>query len=159
MRSGGCDVRWTTWLWAHLLSVLDSLLGTRLVEREMARRQAKIAWLVTQMSQLNRDLDALAQVISLYWLTQCLVGLKARSKRDDLDDWLCFAPQDDEALLDSAIEHLVRPGLAAIDDEPAGSDNYIYRLYPDWAAIVARLESTTVASELMPWLEEQSHRI
>ena len=73
---------------------------------------------------------------------QCLAELKARSKRDDLDDWLRFAPRgdDDEALLDSAIECLVKPRLAAIDDEPAGPGNYIYHLHPDWAAIIARLD-------------------
>jgi hypothetical protein len=152
-------VRWTTRLWARLLWVLDRLLGTHLVEWELARHQGKIERLVARMDQLNKDLDALSTEVNLYRLVQCLAGLKVRSGRDDLDDWLRFAPQEedgDEALLDSAIECLVRPRLAAIDDAQNESGHYVYRLYPDWAAIIVRLEGAAVALELMPWLKEQT---
>ncbi len=151
---------WMTWLRAHALLLIDRLFGTRLVERELARRQARIERLVGLMDQLNQDLGALAETVGDYQLMQCLLELEARSKRPDLDDWLRFAPQggDDEALLDSAIECLVKPRLAAISDKAVGPGNYIYHLYPDWAAIIARLQDTSVASELMPWLEEQNHR-
>jgi hypothetical protein len=132
-------------------------LGTHLVEWELARHQGKIERLVAQMDQLNKDLDALSEEVNLYRLAQCLAELKVRSGRKDLDDWLRFAPHEDgdEAFLDSAIECLVRPRLAAIDDEQNGSGHYIYRLYPDWAAIIARLEGAAVALELMSWLKEQ----
>ncbi len=151
-------MRWTTWVWARLLLMLDRLLGTRLVERELARRQAIIERLVARVEAINRDLEALAEELAFYRLAVCLAELKARGEREGWDDWLRFAPHSDgdELLLDSAIECLVKPRLAAIDVEPAGPGNYIYRLHPDWAAIIARVRGTALASELMAWLEEQA---
>jgi hypothetical protein len=160
-------VSWKTRLRARLLLTIDRLLGTRLVERELARQQAKIEQLVAHIEAVNRDLDAVAGGLAFFRLALCLVELKARSERDDLDDWLRFVLQSDgaaleahkagdESLLDSAIECLVKPRLAAIDAEPAGPGNYVYRLHPDWAAIIAHLGGTAVAPELMSWLEEQT---
>jgi hypothetical protein len=87
----------------------------------------------------------------------CLVELKVRSERDDVDDWLRFVPQTDgeEGLLDTAIECLVKDRLASIDAQPMPSGQYIYRLYPDWTAIVSRLGGGALAHELRRWLEEQ----
>ncbi len=150
-------MRWRTWLWAHLLLMIDRLLDTRLVEWELARRQLKIERLTTHIEVVNRDLDALAKGLVFYQLVLCLIGLKARSEHDNPDNWLRFAPQNDdnEPLLDSAIECLVKPRLASIDAEPSGQDNYVYRLHPDWAAIIARLSDAAVAPELLAWLKEQ----
>ncbi len=144
-------------LWGRLLWAIDIMFGTRLLERALARHQAKIERLLGQMGQLNQELDAMTTEVGLYQLAQCIVELRIRSGRDDLDDWLRFAPHlnGDEALLDSAIECLVKPQLAAIDEQPDGAGGYVYRLYPDWAAIMAHLGSVAVAAELTPWLEKQ----
>jgi hypothetical protein len=148
---------------AWLLLATDRLLGTRLLERALAQKQAQIERLLTDMETVNQDLDALAQELAFYRLALCLLELKARSERDDVDDWLRFVPQGegeqvsigDEAVLDSAIECLVKPRLATIDVVPAGAGGYIYHLHPDWAAIIAHLDGTTIASEIMSWLEKQ----
>ena len=157
MRYGDYKMRWTTWLWAHLLLMTDRLLGTRLVERELARRQAAIERLVAHLEAVNRELEVLAEELRFQRLVLCLLELEARSERESLDDWLCFAPlgEGDEPLLDSAIECLVKPRLAAVDVTPAGPGSYVYRLRPDWAAIIARLGGIAVAAELISWLEEQ----
>ena len=138
--------------------MIDRLLGTHLVERELARRQFGIQRLVGQMEAINRDLDALAEELALYRLALCLVELKTRSERDDLADWLRFTLQsdNDEPLLDSAVECLVKPRLATIDVEPAAPGNYIYRLHPDWTAIIAQLNAAAVAPDLIDWLREQA---
>jgi hypothetical protein len=151
-------VRWTTWFWARLLLTADRLLDTHLVEWELARRQRKIDRLAADISAVNRELDALAEGLVLWRTVVCLVELKARSERGDVDDWLHFAPESDgeEALLDSAIECLVKVQLASIDAEPVGSGHYTYRLYPDWSAILTRLRTGTVGAELIAWLEKQS---
>jgi hypothetical protein len=127
------------------------------MEWELAKRQREIERLVTHIEAIDRDLDVLAEKLAFYQLAMCLIELKARSERSDLDEWLCFAPQNDgdESLLDSAIAYLVKPRLASVDVEPDGIGDYIYHLHPDWAAIIARLSSTVVASELLAWLEEQ----
>lgn len=152
-------MRWTTWLWARLLLTTDRLLGTQLVDWALARRQRQIERLVARLETINQGLEALAEELAFYQLGLCLIELKARSERDELDDWLRFAPRGGggEPLLDSAIECLVKPRLATIDAEPVGSGNYVYRLHPDWAAIMAHLSSTIVAAELMSWLEEQKY--
>jgi len=138
--------------------VVDRLLGTHLVEWELYRRQRRIERLVADMEAVDQLLDALSEKQSLYQLVLCLVELKARSERNDLDDWLRFAPHNEgeEGVLDSAIECLVKPRLANLDAEPAGSGHYVYRLHPDWPTIIARLPHGSVVSELVSWLEEQS---
>jgi hypothetical protein len=84
--------------------------------------------------------------------------LKARSERDDLDDWLRFSPHDEgeAAVLDCAIECLVKTRLASLDAEPAGSGLYVYRLHPDWPAIVARCRNASMVSDLVSWLDERT---
>ena len=95
--------------------------------------------------------------ITLLLFLLCLVDLKGRSERDDLDDWLCFAPhrEGEEALLDSVIDCLVKPRLARVDADSVGPSEYIYHLYPDWAAIASRLRNMAAAEELVGWIEEQ----
>ncbi len=151
-------MRRSVWMWTRLLLTVDRLCGTRLVERELARRERSIERLLAQIDTVNRDLDALGEELVVYRLAICLIELKARSERDDVDDWLRFAPHRDgeEALLDSAIEYLVKHRLAAIDAQADGPSHYVYRLYPDWAAIAGRLREKPVAQELIKWLGKQS---
>ena len=141
-----------------MLVAVDRFLGTHLLEWELCRRQRRVERLAADMDALNQHLDDLNAKLSFHRLVFCLLELKARSERDDLDDWLRFAPHDEgeEAVLDSAIECLVKPHLASLDAEPAGSGYYVYRLCPDWPAIVARLRDTSMVSDLVSWLDERT---
>jgi hypothetical protein len=132
------------------------MFGTRLVERELARHQQQIARMMDEVSQLNQELDQMNVKVDRYKLGQCLLELRMRSMRDDLDDWLRFERGDDDELLDSAIECLVKPRLAAIDEQPDGAGGYVCRLYPDWAAIITHLRSVATEAELTSWLQTQS---
>jgi hypothetical protein len=134
------------------------VLGTQLVDQELARRQQKIRRLADEITAVNRELSVLAEEMALCRLALCLIELKARSERDDLDDWLRFAPGngDGESALDSAIECLVKARLASIDAVPTDSGRFVYRLYPDWQAINAHLSGKPVALDLVSWLEEQT---
>jgi len=136
---------------------VDRLWGTHLVEWELVRRQRRIERLTADMDTFNRELETLAEELTLTRLVLCLVDLRARSERDDLDDWLCFAPHRDgeEQLLDSAIDCLVKPQLARVDADLVGPHEYIYYLNPDWAAIAARLRDAAVAVKLVDWIEEK----
>jgi hypothetical protein len=131
--------------------------GTHLVEWELVRRQRRIERLTADMDAFNQELETLAEELTLNRLVLCLVDLRARSERDDLDDWLCFAPHRDgeESLLDGAIDCLIKPQLARVDADSVGPREYIYYLYPDWVAIANRLRDTAVAAELVGWIEEQ----
>ena len=137
---------------------VDRLLGTHLVEWELYRRQRRIERLAADMDAVNQHLDVLNAKLSFHRLVFCLLELKARSERDDLDDWLRFSPHDEgeEAVLDSAIECLVKTRLASLDAELAGSGHYVYRLHPDWPAIVARLRNGSIVSDLASWLAERT---
>ena len=150
-------MRRTIWIWTRLLFTADRLFGTRMVEWELARRQRQIEALVSDIDAVKQDLDVLAGELEFSRMVLCLVELKARSERDDVDDWLRFVPQTDgeESLLDTAIECLVKDRLASIDAEPMPSGQYIYRLCPDWPAIISRLGGGSLAHELRHWLEEQ----
>ena len=151
-------MRWSFWLWTRTLLVVDRLLGTHLVEWELGRRQRRIDRLVTEMDAVNRDLNALAEELAFLRLVLCLVELKARSERDDVEDWLRFVPRSDgdESLLDNAIECLVKPQLASVDVESAGTGCYVYHLRPKWEVLITRLYGRSEASELIAWLEEQA---
>jgi hypothetical protein len=150
-------MRWRTWLWSRLLLMVDRLWGTQLIERELGRRQHRIERLTADMDAFNRELEVLVAELTLHRLLLCLIERKARSERENLDDWLYFSPHTDgeESLLDSAIDCLVKPRLARIDVDPVGPREYVYRLQPDWAAIIDRLRGTAVAVGLMTWIEEQ----
>jgi hypothetical protein len=135
---------------------VDRLWGTHLVEWELVRRQRRVEQLAAGMDTFNQNLETLAEELTLNRLMLCLVNLRARSERDDLDDWLRFAPHRDgeDALLDSAIDCLVKPRLARVDADSVGPREYIYYLNPDWAAIADRLRNMA-AEELVSWVEEQ----
>ena len=141
----------------RLLLAADTLLGSHFVEQELQRRQHKIERLVAQVDHINRDVAALVEKLAISRTVLCLLELRARSDRGDVDDWLCFAPEinGEVPLLDSAIACLVSTGLADIDTVPCESGGYLYRLCPDWSAIVACLRERSLAAELIPWLEEQ----
>jgi hypothetical protein len=151
-------VRKKAWFWTHLLLTADKMLGTHLTEWELARRQGKIHRLAADIDGVNRELDVMAEGLAFCQMVMCVIALKARSEREDLDDWLRFAPESDgdEALLDSAVECLVKVQLARIDTEPTGSGHYLYRLHPDWRAILTHLRDGSAAPELIIWLEFQS---
>jgi hypothetical protein len=141
----------------RLLLAADTMLGSHLVERELERQQRRIEHLVAQLDHVNQDIAALAEKLAFSRAVLCLLELRARSERDDLDDWLCFAPEIDgeESLLDNVIACLVKTGLADIDAQPCDTGGYLYRIDPDWPVIIARVQERSVAAELMSWLEEQ----
>lgn len=154
-------MRWTTWIRGHLLLIIDRLFGTHFLDRELARYQVRIDALVERVDVVSQEIDTLAEALAAYRLTLCLIELQIRSERADLDDWLCFAPGaddelEDEGLLDSVIDCLVKPRLATVDVEPMGEGRYLYRVHPDWSAIQARLKGTQPPSELLAWLDTQA---
>jgi hypothetical protein len=157
---GVVGVRWTSWLWTRLLLLVDVLLGSHLVEWELSRRQHKIERLLAAMDDVNQELDDLKETLALSQLVVCLIELKARSERADglNQDWLLFAPHEDDAedLLDVAIEYLVKPGLAKVETTPAGPRQYVYRLDPDWGAVLECVRDRPGITDLMGWLEEQA---
>jgi hypothetical protein len=154
----GWRVRWTTWIWTRLLFTADRLFGTSTVEWELARRERQIDGLVADIRAVDEDLDALAEELAFCRMVLCLAELKARSERDDVDDWLRFVPHTDgeEVLLDNLIESLVKDRLATVDAQPTASGHYVYQLWPDWPAIMSHLRHSSMPQELRCWLETQA---
>jgi hypothetical protein len=124
------------------LGVLDTTLGVswgeRLLERLASRWQARLvqldralAELHVQREQVGSQAEALAIQVAAIYLGQRHV---ARGE-------LCFDPADphDDEILDATIEVLVKEQLAAIETQPVGQQQYLYRLEPDWQAIRLRL--------------------
>jgi hypothetical protein len=150
-------VRRKTWIWSRFLVTVDYLFGSRLVEWELARRQRRIERLVEDVEAVDRELEVAARELEFYRTTLCLILLKSRSECTDAEDWLYFDPSadEDEALLDTAIECLVKCELAGIDTIASEAGHYAYRIVPDWHAIVEHFGWRTLPRELLAWLEQQ----
>ncbi|HID61853.1 MAG TPA: hypothetical protein EYP49_03785 [Anaerolineae bacterium] len=120
------------------LILVDHLLGTNLVEKELARREAKVARYRARMTELERQLTRLEGLLEAINLRLCLLYLRERSLLSP-EQWLSFDPNDPEEDrgLDLLIEHLVKPRLATVEMDKVEEGHYVYHLQPDWAAIRA----------------------
>ena len=139
-----------------ILILLDRLLGTDLVEKELARRKAKVARYEAQLTALEERLATLESRLETIQLRLCLLYLRERSLRHP-ESWLRFDPADpvENEGIDWLIDHLVKPRLAALQEEQVIHNHYIYHLRPDWEAIRRLLAREGVALDpsLAAWLE------
>ena len=120
------------------LILVDHLLGTSLVEKELSRREAKVARYRTRMTELEKQLTRLEGLLGAINLRLCLLYLRERGLLSP-ERWLSFDPNDpeEEKGLEMLIEHLVKPRLATIEMDEVEEGHYVYHLQPDWAAIRA----------------------
>jgi len=155
------------------LGVIDRLCATDFLEREVARRKAKVARSGARLAEISEQLVKLGGLLEAANLQLCLLYLRQRELLSP-HRWLYFDPtnpQEDQGL-DLLIQHLVKPRLAAIEMQEASSrgvsteldevsargvekDHYIYRLEPDWAAIDAFLaqREADLQPDIADWLE------
>jgi len=131
------------------LIIVDRLFATNFVEREIARRKARVARYEALVAELHEQLVRLEGMLQAANVQLCLLYLRQREFLLP-DGWLHFDPgnpQEDKGL-DFLIEYLVKPRLAAIEVREASSrgsarggekGHYVYQLGPDWAAISAFL--------------------
>lgn len=138
------------------LSIVDRLLATDLLEREVARRRAKVARSEARLAEISQKLAKLGGLLEAANLQLCLLYLRQRELLSP-QRWLHFDsanPQEDQGL-DLLINHLVKPRLAAIEMREVEKNHYIYKLAPDWAAIgdyLAQREAD-LQPEIAGWLE------
>ncbi len=140
------------------LLVVDRLLGTNLVERELARRRAKITAYRARLTKIEEQLGRLESTLGTINLRLCLLYLWKRNLMSP-HGWLHFDPADpqEDKGLDLLINHMVKPHLAAIAEEELTKGHYIYHIEPDWGAIRNLLTNQQVklGSELAGWLSNQ----
>jgi hypothetical protein len=150
-------MRRRTWVWSRFLVLADALFGSHLLEWELARRQRRIERLTNELLDVDRDLEAAARALDFYQITFCLILLKTRSERAGAGDWLSFDTrlEGDEDVLNSVIECLVKTHLARLDVLSSESGHQVYRLVPDWSAIMAHFDQRILARELQTWLRQQ----
>lgn len=139
-----------------LLVIIDRLLGTSLTEREVNHRRARLADYRANLEAIEEQLTRLENTLETLNLRLCLLYLWERNLIWP-DHWLRFDPADpqDDRELDLLISYLVKPRLAAIDEEKVTMDHYVYYLKPDWTAIRTLLTSHQVKLEpdLRLWLD------
>jgi len=134
-----------TWdrLWFAVLITTDRLLGTHLVERELARLQRRVEAFETQASAIRQQMEELNRLLHVVQVELCVLYLRQRQILRP-ETWLCFAPAgsvDEERGLDLLIGRLVKHGLATVRTEAVGEQAYVYHLRPDWAAIAGLLSA------------------
>jgi hypothetical protein len=136
-----------------ILILLDHLLGTNLVQKELSRREAKVARYRARMTELEKQLTKLENMLGAINLRLCLLYLRERNLLSP-ERWLSFDsndPEEDKSL-ELLVEHLVKPRLAAIEMDEIEEGRYLYHLQPDWAAIHAFLVEQQ--ADLEPGLRE-----
>ncbi len=137
------------------LILVDHLLGTNLVEKELARREAKVARYRARMTELEKQLIRLEGLLEAINLRLCLLYLRERSLLSP-ERWLSFDPNDpdEDKGLDLLIEHLVKPRLATIEMDKVEEGHYVYHLQPNWAAIRAFFaeQQAELESSMEGWL-------
>lgn len=139
------------------LILVDHLLGTNLAEKELSRREAKVARYRARMTELEKQLTRLEGLLRALNLRLCLLYLRERSLLSP-ERWLSFDPSDPEEDkgLDLIIEHLVKPRLATVEMDEVEEGHYVYHLQPDWAAIRLLLaeQQTDLEPDMKGWLSE-----
>ena len=139
------------------LVLVDHLLGTHLVEKELSRREAKVARYRAHMTELERELTKLEDLLGAINLRLCLLYLRERSLLSP-ERWLSFDPNDpgEERGLDLLIENLVKPRLATVEMAKVEEGHYVYHLQPDWAAIRAIFaeQQADLEPDMEGWLSE-----
>ena len=134
------------------LALLDRLLDGDLTERELSRREARVAQHEARLEALEERLAEMEERLN-----------RARLVVEAEDLWLCFAyarqrlvsdprgelrldasdPMEDKAA-DFLIEHMVKPGFATVrvGEKPEGQ--YIYHIKPTWEKIYDHLEGVGI---------------
>jgi hypothetical protein len=140
------------------LIIIDRLFATNLVERELARRKAKLARYEAYLTQITEALTKFEESLKATHLQLCLLYLRQRELLLP-HRWLHFDPashQEDQGL-DLLIDYLVKPRLAAIEVQEVKNKHYIYKLEPDWAAINAFLAEwqADLQPEIAEWLTQK----
>ena len=138
------------------LGIIDRLFATDLLEREVARRKARVARSEARLAEISEQLVKLGGLLEAASLQLCLLYLRQRELLSP-QRWLHFDPanpQEDQGL-DLVINHLVKPRLAAIEVQEIEKNHYIYKLEPDWAAIDGFLaqREADVQPEIADWLK------
>jgi chromosome condensin MukBEF complex kleisin-like MukF subunit len=138
------------------LGIIDRLFATSFLEREVARRKAKVARSEARLAEISEQLLKLGELLEAANLQLCLLYLRQRNLLSP-QRWLHFDSvnlQEDQGL-DLLINHLVKPRLAAIEMQEVEKNHYIYRLKPDWAAIGDFLvqQEADLQPEIADWLK------
>ena len=138
------------------LGIVDRLFATNLLEREVARRKAKVARSEARLAEISEQLVKLGELLEAANLQLCLLYLRQRNLLSP-QHWLYFdsANPEEEQGLDLLINHLVKPRLAAIEIQEAEKNHHIYIFKPDWAAIGAFLAQREADQqpEIADWLK------
>lgn len=138
------------------LGIIDRLFATDLLEREVARRKAKIARYEARLAEISQQLLKLGGLLEAANLQLCLLYLRQRELLSP-QRWLHFdtANAQEDQGLDLLIQHLVKPRLAAIETQGIEENRYIYTLEPDWAGIDAFLaqREADLQPEIADWLK------
>lgn len=143
-------------IWFVGLMVIDCLFATNLMEREIARRKARVVHYEARLAKMREQLIRLEEMLEAANLQLCLLYLQQRELLWP-HRWLEFDPADprEDQGLDLLIDYLVKPRLAAIEAQEVEKNHYLYNLELDWEAIGDFLAQRDfeLQPEIADWLE------
>ncbi|HID86851.1 MAG TPA: hypothetical protein EYP55_05660 [Anaerolineae bacterium] len=137
------------------LTLLDWLLGGDLTERELSRREARVAQqearlrvLEERLAEMEERLSRAKMVVEAEDLWLCFAYARQRLARDPRGELRLDSsdPMEDKAA-DFLIEHMVKPGFATVRMEEGPEGRHIYYIKPAWQKIYDHLEGIGIHVE------------
>jgi hypothetical protein len=123
---------------AFVAALSDRWLGTHLAERILARYDARIAALKQELVVIEAARERLGIASEALVVSTCAVLLTGLERSSE--GGILFEPDSEhESLLQSAIDVLVKPGLATIRDHARPGDRFAYELFPHWSELCEHL--------------------
>lgn len=134
---------------AILAALSDHLFGTHLGQRLLARYDARIAQLERELADIEMARARLDSAAEALTLSTCALVLS--SFESSPEGGILFEPGgEQDALLQTSINWMVKPGLASIREHARPGGQFAYELFPRWEAICAYLAE--LAERLEPQL-------
>ncbi|MBN1887553.1 MAG: hypothetical protein JW850_06170 [Thermoflexales bacterium] len=146
---------------ALVVALSDRWLGTHLAERILARYDARIAALKQELAAIEAARDRLGTASEALVVSTC-AALLAGLERSSAGGLLFEPGSEHESLLQSAIDVLVKPGLATVRDHARPGDRFAYELFPRWDELcdhLLRLSERIDSPELAAHVRQNVARI
>ncbi len=148
------SLSWGERLLAVVVGLSDRWLGTHLARRVLAQYDRRIAALQQQLTEIEAQRVQLQISSEALAVSTCAAVLAVL--RSSPEGGILFEPgTEHEGLLQTSINMMVKPHLAAIREHPRPDGQFAYEVFPHWdkicehlLALADRIESQDIAAHV-----------